>query len=188
MSPDTRTHTKRVEAERHCRRRAIMAPETVQAKLCLGFQVRVHKKIMKSLKFCPLRSRAVGRCVGAWFSRFLPRSSVWLDVIREEAWPFYRTSSGVRLCWVSKNLKDLKVDANLSGVNATQHCLDRLLNTECISQDSPFCLTQSANRSKFSQIKKALVLHWSRVTISSLQGYLAETTTPFPLPRIARGP
>ena len=31
-----------------------------------------------------------------------------LDVIRNEAWPFYRTSSGVRLCWVSKNLKDLK--------------------------------------------------------------------------------
>ena len=23
-----------------------------------------------------------------------------LDVIRKEAWPFYRTSSGVRLCWV----------------------------------------------------------------------------------------
>ena len=22
-----------------------------------------------------------------------------LDVIRKEAWPFYRTSSGVRLCW-----------------------------------------------------------------------------------------
>ena len=22
-----------------------------------------------------------------------------VDVIREEAWPFYRTSSGVRLCW-----------------------------------------------------------------------------------------
>ena len=29
-------------------------------------------------------------------------------MIRKEAWPFYRTSSGVRLCWVSKNLKDLK--------------------------------------------------------------------------------
>jgi len=23
----------------------------------------------------------------------------WLDVIQEEAWSFYRTSSGVRLCW-----------------------------------------------------------------------------------------
>ena len=33
-----------------------------------------------------------------------------LDAIRKEAWPFYRTSSGVRLCWVSKNLKDLKKD------------------------------------------------------------------------------
>ena len=31
-----------------------------------------------------------------------------LDVIRKEAWPFYRTSSGVRLCWSSKNRKDLK--------------------------------------------------------------------------------
>jgi len=29
-------------------------------------------------------------------------------VIRKEAWPFYRTSYGVRLCWVSKNLKDLQ--------------------------------------------------------------------------------
>ena len=29
-------------------------------------------------------------------------------MIRHEAWPFYRTSSGVRLCWSSKNLKDLK--------------------------------------------------------------------------------
>ena len=29
-------------------------------------------------------------------------------MIRKEAWPFYRTSSGVRLCWASKNLKDLK--------------------------------------------------------------------------------
>ena len=28
-------------------------------------------------------------------------------VIRKEAWPFYRTSSGSRLSWVSKNLKDL---------------------------------------------------------------------------------
>ena len=28
-------------------------------------------------------------------------------MIRKEAWPFYRTSSGVRLCWVSKNLTDL---------------------------------------------------------------------------------
>jgi len=35
------------------------------------------------------------------FSRFLPQSSVQggFDVIRKEAWPFYRTSSGVRLCW-----------------------------------------------------------------------------------------
>ena len=31
------------------------------------------------------------------------------DVIRKEAWSFYRTVSGVRLCWVgsSKNLEDL---------------------------------------------------------------------------------
>ena len=29
-------------------------------------------------------------------------------MIRKDAWPFNRTSSGVRLCWVSKNLKDLK--------------------------------------------------------------------------------
>ena len=31
----------------------------------------------------------------------LPRSSVQggADVIRKEAWPFYRTISGVRLCW-----------------------------------------------------------------------------------------
>ena len=33
-----------------------------------------------------------------------------LDVIRKEAWPCYRSNSGVRLCWVSKNLKDLKRD------------------------------------------------------------------------------
>jgi len=25
--------------------------------------------------------------------------TVGLDVIRKEAWPFYRTISGVRLCW-----------------------------------------------------------------------------------------
>ena len=29
-------------------------------------------------------------------------------MIQKEAWPFYRTSSGVRLRWVSKNLKDLR--------------------------------------------------------------------------------
>ena len=33
-----------------------------------------------------------------------------LDVIRKEAWPCYRTNSGVRLCWVSKNLKDQEKD------------------------------------------------------------------------------
>ena len=31
-----------------------------------------------------------------------------LDVIRKEAWSFYRTTSGARLCWSSKNLQDLK--------------------------------------------------------------------------------
>ena len=32
-----------------------------------------------------------------------------LDVIRKEAWPFYRTSSGVRLCWELKEPKGPKV-------------------------------------------------------------------------------
>ena len=31
-----------------------------------------------------------------------------LDVIRKEAWPFYRTSSGVRLCWELENPKGPK--------------------------------------------------------------------------------
>ena len=28
-----------------------------------------------------------------------PKGQFAPDVIRKEAWPFYRTSSGVRLCW-----------------------------------------------------------------------------------------
>ena len=30
-------------------------------------------------------------------------------MIRKEAWSFYRTGSGVRLCWELENLKDLAV-------------------------------------------------------------------------------
>ena len=37
-------------------------------------------------------------------------------MIRKEAWPFYRTSSGVRLCWVSENQKDLKEGASQAPV------------------------------------------------------------------------
>ena len=43
-----------------------------------------------------------------WFGVAAILCTGGLDVIRKEAWPFYRTSSGVRLCWSSKNLKDLK--------------------------------------------------------------------------------
>ena len=40
-------------------------------------------------------------------------NSLRLIVVRKEARSFYRTSSGVRLCWVLKKLKDLK-DGNAS--------------------------------------------------------------------------
>ena len=36
--------------------------------------------------------------------------SVGLDVIRKEAWPFYRTISGVRLCWELEEPKGPKGD------------------------------------------------------------------------------
>ena len=35
----------------------------------------------------------------AWADTDNPVCTGGLDVIREEAWPFYRTISGVRLCW-----------------------------------------------------------------------------------------
>ena len=43
-------------------------------------------------------------------SPLLPRSSVHegLDVIRKEAWPFCRRSSGVRLCWEPEGPKGPK--------------------------------------------------------------------------------
>ena len=34
--------------------------------------------------------------------------TVGLDVIRKEAWPFYKTISGVRLCWVLEEPKGPK--------------------------------------------------------------------------------
>ena len=36
------------------------------------------------------------------------------DVIRKEAWPFYRTISGVRLCWELEEPKGPKGDRTLS--------------------------------------------------------------------------
>ena len=36
---------------------------------------------------------------------------------RKEAWPFYRTISGVRLCWELEDLKDLKVHLRVVGVS-----------------------------------------------------------------------
>jgi len=47
----------------------------------LGFQVKVLKPFLN----------------GSLFARERMRKRV--DVIRKEAWPFYRTISGVRLCW-----------------------------------------------------------------------------------------
>jgi len=41
-----------------------------------------------------------------------------LDVIRKEAWPFYRTISGVRLCWELEEPK---------GPNGKQHSAPRVL-------------------------------------------------------------
>ena len=34
-----------------------------------------------------------------------------LDVIRKKAWPFYKTNSGVRLCWELEEPKGLKYSA-----------------------------------------------------------------------------
>ena len=46
------------------------------------------------------------------FSLSHPRvSKGGLDVIRKEAWPFYRTSSGVRLCWELEEPKGPKTKA-----------------------------------------------------------------------------
>ena len=54
-----------------------------------------------------------------------------LDVIRKEAWPFYRTSSGVRLCWELEEPKGPKVrtgyhgpSADLGSVCVTEHGSD----------------------------------------------------------------
>jgi hypothetical protein len=37
-------------------------------------------------------------------------------VIRKEAWSFYKTSSGVRLCWELEEPKEPKKDRTISGV------------------------------------------------------------------------
>ena len=54
-----------------------------------------------------------------------------LDMIRKEAWPFYRTSSGVRSCWVSKSLKDVKdfIEQDLS--RGQTHCRSTSLIWTC---------------------------------------------------------
>jgi len=41
-----------------------------------------------------------------------------LGVIRKEAWPFYRTSSGVRLCWELEEPKGLEGTQTRSGPRA----------------------------------------------------------------------
>jgi len=38
-------------------------------------------------------------CAQSFQATFSPFGTGGLEVIRKEAWPFYRTSSGVRLCW-----------------------------------------------------------------------------------------
>ena len=42
-----------------------------------------------------------------------------LDVIRKEAWPFYRTSAGVRLCW------ELEEPKGPNGLPRDAHLLHR---------------------------------------------------------------
>jgi len=56
-------------------------------------------------------------------SPVLPRSSVHggLDVIPREAWPFYRTSSGVRLCWELEEPKGPKGDPSRWVINNSVH-------------------------------------------------------------------
>ena len=58
---------------------------------------------MLSLQSFPREGRVVGPCWEKLKSKG-PKSfpyglSVGLDVIRKEAWSFYRTISGVHLCW-----------------------------------------------------------------------------------------
>ena len=65
----------------------------------LAYVGHIHN--LKDLKAGARSSGLRQRPMRIPFSRFLPRSSVHgeSDVIRKEAWPLYRTSSGVRLCW-----------------------------------------------------------------------------------------
>ena len=49
------------------------------------------------LRIDPLAGSAAILCIGG------------LDVIRKEAWPFYRTTSGVRLYWVLEEPKGPKL-------------------------------------------------------------------------------
>ena len=65
-----------------------------------------------------------------------------LDVIRKEAWPLYGTSSGVRLCWVSENLKDLtdRVGRTLSLLHREELSPPRILARQrdlCLIAEQP---------------------------------------------------
>ena len=68
---------------------------------CSSWCVYVHNPSWNAVTY-PIEVSAAILCTGG------------LDVIRKEAWPFYRTSSGVRLCWELEEPKGPKRGANLT--------------------------------------------------------------------------
>ena len=102
----------------------------------LGFSSRWELKAIDTRSICPLAIRArtgesTRDCTNPHLTRGClrtPKQDKVLDVIRKQAWPFYRTISGVRLCWELEEPEGPK-DSNLvavltwhrNGSNCIQH-------------------------------------------------------------------
>ena len=117
-------------------------------------------KYSKELRLLPTRAeppllRRACPTLRLPLSRFLPRSFApgGLNVIRKEAWLFYRTSFGVRLCW------ELEEPKGPTG----SHC-----------EATPACC-DPASCAGSPRVKRA-----ATPSEAGLQGYLAHKKTPSP--------
>ena len=66
------------------------------------------------------------------FVRCVPRHVIRADVIRKEAWSFYRTISGVRLSWELEEPKGPKGSSQLWRVGALLTALPNCKKGQCV--------------------------------------------------------
>ena len=107
----------------------------------------------------------------------VPRFS-FLDVIRKEAWPFYRTSSGVRLCWELEEPKGFK------GFSIPWRQGRPLLpgrpgeSRSCAAEAGPFSPEAGPSTFFWSPFPRLYTTCREHMTcLYVLQGYLAHTKT-----------